>query len=112
MEHDPVDVALLEARSAEAEEKARVERLTELGDFKWIVSNKRGRRFVWRLLEQAGVFRLSFTPGDQALTTFNEGRRNFGLQVWAMIQEHAPESYALMLSERNDRRNDRPDNAS
>ena len=96
----------------EADEKAKVDRLTEIGDFKWIVSNKRGRRFVWRLLELAGVFRLSFTPGDQSLTGFNEGQRNFGLQVWAMIQEHAPESYALMLSERNARSNDRPENAS
>jgi len=109
--HDPVDLALLEARQTEADEKARIDRLTEIGDFKWIVSNKRGRRFVWRLLEQAGVFRLSFTPGDHSLTAFNEGRRNFGLQVWAMIQEHAPESYALMLSERNVRPNDRTDTA-
>jgi hypothetical protein len=102
--HDPTDVALLDAHQAEADEKAKVERLTEVGDFKWIVSNKRGRRYMYRTLEQAGVFQLSFT-GDPYTTAFNEGRRNPGLAVLAMFMEHAPESYALMLSERNDRTN-------
>lgn len=108
MEQDPVDAALLEAQRSQDRATALAVTQTEIGDFKWIVSNKRGRRFVWRLLEKAGVFRTSFT-GDPQWTAFNEGTRNYGLWVWAMVQEHAPESYALMLSEHNDRRTERTD---
>ena len=106
MEHDPVDTALLEAARAEESERTKVELQTEIGDFKWIMSNKRGRRYIRRRLEQAGVFRLSFTT-DPHVTAFNEGQRNDGLKVLAMLMEHAPESYALMLSEHNARSNDR-----
>ena len=74
--------------------------LLEAGDFKWIMSNKRGRRFIWRLLEKAGVFRSSFTGNSE--TFFREGARNIGLQVLAMVHEHTPESYTLMLSEQKE----------
>lgn len=109
MTQDPIEDALTEEHRQEvADEAARLERQTEIGDLKWVLSNKRGRRHVWRLLEQAGVFRTSFTP-DPCTTAFNEGARNQGLRVLALVHEHAPESYALMLSESNDRHRDRND---
>jgi hypothetical protein len=100
--HDPTDTALLDADALAADEASEALRQLEIGDFKWVVSNKRGRRYVYRLLELAGVFRASFTP-DPYVTAFNEGRRSYGLQVLADLVEHAPESYALMLSEHNAR---------
>lgn len=98
MEHNPTDISLQEVLSEKDAEKRAIEEQTRIGDFKWIVGNKRGRRIFYALLEQAGVFRLSFTP-DPCATAFNEGQRNIGLTVLAMFQKHAPESYALMLSE-------------
>lgn len=100
--HDPTDTALLDANALAADEAAEARRQLEIGDFKWIVSNKRGRRYVYRLLELAGVFRTSFTP-DPCTTAFNEGRRAYGVQVLADLVEHAPESYSLMLSEHHAR---------
>jgi hypothetical protein len=99
VEHDPTDIALETATREEFAKQASLARQTSIGDLKWVMSNKRGRRFVHGLLEQAGVFRLSFTPGDPHATSFNEGLRNSGLRVLVQLHEHAPESYALMLSD-------------
>jgi hypothetical protein len=96
--YDPLDTLSQEAIVADAAEKQRLAELLAIADFKWIVANKRGRRFVWGLLVRAGVFRLSFTA-DPLRTAFNEGQRNEGLKVWAMLQEHTPEAYSLMISE-------------
>ncbi len=58
-----------------------------------------GRRFVWGLLVDAGVFRLSFTAGDSHVTAFNEGRRAQGNALFARIMRDCPESYHVMAQE-------------
>jgi len=73
-------------------------RQQELSDLEWVMSDGRGRRVVWRLLEQAGVFRLSYT-GDALSTAFHEGQRNIGLRLMADCLEAAPEKYTLMQTE-------------
>ena len=104
MDHEPTDVALQIVQAEEAAARAAVDRQTEIGDFKWLMTQKRGRRYVWRLLEQAGVFQTSFTS-DALAMSFNEGQRNLGLRILGFIHEHAPESYLEMLTEQNERRN-------
>lgn len=100
---NPTDITLETAAREEAERLASLARQVVIGDLRWVMSNKRGRRFMHGLLEQAGVFKLSFTPSDPHATSFNEGQRNLGLQVFAQLTEHASESYALMLSEHHAR---------
>ena len=58
-----------------------------------------GRRIARGVLEHAGVFRLSFTR-DAAETAFNEGGRNGGLRLLALIQTHAPDQYIPMMGRR------------
>lgn len=70
----------------------------EVADLKWLMSDKRGRRFVHRLLAKAGVFRTSF-DGTAESTFFREGERNVGLLFLADINDHAGEEYLLMLKE-------------
>jgi hypothetical protein len=105
VEHDPTDIALEAATREGADRKVALKAQLALGDLKWVMSNKRGRRFVFDRLEQAGVFRLSFST-DPYVTAFNEGKRNDGLQLLAQLHGHAPESYALMLSEHHVRTSD------
>lgn len=69
-------------------------------DTKWLMSTKKGRRIVWRLLELARVFRLSYDTNPMAMA-FNEGNRNFGNQLLAEIQSLCPERYLEMLRENN-----------
>jgi hypothetical protein len=76
-------------------------RRKEIEDLKWLMAHKPGRRFMWRLLEMAGVYRTSFhTSGS--VTAFNEGQRNVGLRYVAEIQELTPDNYLAMLKERNE----------
>jgi len=86
-----------EASDAQAAEARRLAKL-EIEDFQWLMSDKRGRRIVWRLLESAGVFRSSHT-GNALHTAFNEGQRSEGLKVFAMATAHASASYAKMAQE-------------
>lgn len=69
----------------------------EKDEMVFLMSSVIGRRFVWRLLDKAGVYRTSFT-GDNN-TFFLEGQRNMGLFLLQLVNEYAVEQYALMLSE-------------
>lgn len=46
-----------EALAEEAAKKQRLRRDNELNDLRLICDTEHGRRFIWRLLEQAGVWR-------------------------------------------------------
>jgi hypothetical protein len=95
---DPLDIRGQERARAEAEERALMASQIEIDDIKWLMSDKRGRRFVARLFERAGVWRLSFNTN--ALTmAFNEGTRNEGLRLLAQITAHCPDRYTDMLKE-------------
>ena len=59
-------------------------------DFEWLMSEKRGRRIIRNLLEEAGVWR----------STFREGRRNMGLRLLNLI-EQTPH-FHLILSKESD----------
>lgn len=79
-----------------AEEQAS-ELAAEVADLKWVMSDQRGRRFVWRQLAVAGIYRPSYTGDDR--TIFNEGQRNVGLHLLSAITEHCPDEYLQMLKE-------------
>ncbi len=66
--------------------------------FQWLLSDRRGRRLAWWLLQEAGIYRTSFS-GDPAATAFQEGRRDIGLKVLHRVHETAPDAYAQMLNE-------------
>ncbi len=77
--------------------KDESQRERELADMRWVMSSVEGRRFVWRLLEKAGVFRTSFT--GNSTTFFNEGMRNMGLMVLGDVHEAAADEYIVMMNE-------------
>lgn len=96
-DYDPLDLPGQQRDKAEAERRERLARENEAEDFKWLMSHAQGRRFVWRLLEKAGMYRTSFTGNSE--TFFREGQRNFGIMLTVLANEHCPEQYALMVSE-------------
>lgn len=96
-EHDPVDLVGQEAAAAEVRKMKSFDRAKEIEDFNFIMSDARGRRFMWRVLEMAGVYRSSFT--GNSTTFFNEGMRNIGLMLIGEIHAIAPDAYAQMLKE-------------
>jgi hypothetical protein len=96
---DPTDLRGQEASKTENEQARKLTVKQEAEDFRWLVSDARGRRFVWRMLEQTGVFRSSFTGNSE--TFFREGARNVGLKIMADLHAHSPESYFSMIQENN-----------
>lgn len=104
--NDPTDLRGQELTEAERKAKEKLARQNEESDWKWLMSKPRGRRIVWQLLEQAGVFRSSFDPNN-AKMAFNEGNRNYGLRTLMQIQALCPELYPVMVRENtNVSRND------
>jgi hypothetical protein len=76
--------------------KSRIQR--DIDDMATILSDVRGRRFLWRYLQECGVFKTSFNNSG-SVTAFNEGMRNIGLKLLAEIMEADSEAYTLMATE-------------
>lgn len=61
--------------------EAKRQRDKELDDVRWVLSNPRGRRFLWRLLELAGIYRTPYIPKDTNETMKQIGYKEVGLFV-------------------------------
>ena len=59
----------------------------DLNDIRALLSMREGARFLSRILELAGIFRISYMPGQPDVTAFKEGARNIGLIVYQDIVE-------------------------
>ena len=105
-EFDPTDLRAIDRAKADREVRDRLAKETEESDLKWLMSNKRGRRIIWRLLDHSGVFRLSFNTNAMQMA-FAEGNRNYGNRTLAMIHALCPEQYPTMVKENSsNERND------
>lgn len=95
---DPTDLRSQE-RDAESEElQAHEKRRRETEDLKWLMAHPQGRRFVSRLLEEAGVNRTSFNHSGSVMA-FAEGKRHIGLFLTAEVLQASPEGYFKLLKE-------------
>lgn len=99
-DYDPLDPRKGERDKADVDLRKRIERESEESDLKWLMSSKRGRRILWRLLDRAGVFRISFNTNAMQMA-FSEGNKNEGLRTLALIHTHCPELYPVMVKEQN-----------
>lgn len=72
--------------------------LQDIADFKWLMSDSRGRRFMWRTLGRCRLFQSSIGPTD-AITNYNEGQRNVGLLLLSQVNDLTPSLYAVMAAE-------------
>lgn len=97
-EHDPLDLRGQEKRKSELDLDIKLTRESEESDLKYMMGNRRGRRILWRLLEQSGVFRISFNTNAMQMA-FNEGTRNYGNRMLAMINTLCPDLYPVMINE-------------
>lgn len=80
------------------QEKPTEQALQDVADFRWLMNDYRGRRFMWRTLERLRLFQSSIGPTD-AVTNYNEGQRNAGLFLLSQINNLCPAMYAVMASE-------------
>lgn len=89
--------------TADAESVARKERRRKLqelhdrADIRAVLKTDEGCRVLHRLLEMAGVYRISYVTGDPHGTSFHEGGRNVGLRMIAEIEKSHDGLYETML---------------
>jgi len=89
-----------QVKRARQHDKLALER--DRTDLQHVLETQQGRRFLWKLLSDCGVFRLSFQYGDAQSTAFNEGRRGVGLALMVAIQDLDPTLYHRMAKEAHD----------
>lgn len=69
------------AQVKEAGERERSARERNLDDLLWVLSDRRGRRFLWNLMAKCGLYERSHVAGLEDATAFNEGQRHIGLHL-------------------------------
>ncbi len=75
-------------------------RQAEIADLKKLLDTEWGRRIVWRLLGEAGVYEISYNfDGPRDAVIFKEGRRQLGLFLMDEIHIARPDAYMLMVEE-------------
>lgn len=100
MNDDVTDIRGQEAKAQASANRAKNVATMKVHDWKWLMSTPRGRRIVWRLLEECGVYRSSFTGNSE--TFFREGERAVGLRILALIGAECVDDYAKMVAEQRD----------
>jgi hypothetical protein len=101
MSYDPTDPFEQEAAREEAKKKADLAEKQAADDIKWLMTSKRGRRIVFRILRRAGVWQSSFNTNALQMA-FNEGRRSEGTSFAVLVEFATPEHYNLMIQESKD----------
>ncbi|PHR17877.1 MAG: hypothetical protein COA41_11305 [Sphingopyxis sp.] len=92
------------ANAADAERVKRDREREELAqrtsddDFLWLMSEPRGRRFLWQLIGLCNVFKPVFNTHG-GIMNFNEGRRDVGLFLLGRINTLCPHLYAVAAAE-------------
>lgn len=98
---EPTDIQEHDDEAALARKKQELRVHREAEDFRWIVSTPQGRRVVWEMLAQAGVFRSVFS-GDALVMAYNEGNRVAGLKLLVKLMNDAPKAHEMMMKENTD----------
>ncbi|HKI62886.1 MAG TPA: hypothetical protein VKA31_11385 [Mariprofundaceae bacterium] len=78
--------------------KAQLEQERQDEDLRKVLETYEGRSFIWWLLENAGIYRTTFSvePNEAA---FNEGIRQIGLLTLSRVDEVAPNAYTKIRAE-------------
>jgi hypothetical protein len=92
-----IDIAETIGKAADAARLRGELKTRQDDDLRTVMGTEQGRRFIWDLLGDAGVYRTSFTGNSE--TFFNEGKRQIGLAILARITETCPGEYLKMQQE-------------
>lgn len=89
---------------ANAEQRAAADRKRKVAadqrdaDTRWLMSHPQGRRLMWSLLTDLGLYRTPYA-GEANRTNFNLGQHSVALQINADLVRCAPDEYDLMARE-------------
>jgi hypothetical protein len=89
-------------KNAQIKEKLVFE--SAINDMKFILAIEQGRRFIWSMLSDCGIYSES---ADQSgsWTYYKEGRRSIGLKLLSKIMDADPDAYLKMMKESKKEKN-------
>jgi hypothetical protein len=98
-------IAANEGAQNRARRRDRLEERQRIADLKAVMATPAGRRVFMRILGDCGVYASSVIvpdlgPIDSNRTHFHEGRRNFGLELLAELEEADPGLWIQMHTDR------------
>jgi len=99
---DPFDIDATHARDTQRSDAQRAERERADNELRFVMADARGRRFVWQLLGEAGVYRSSFAS-DPLVMAHAEGRRDMGLRLLDRLLRVAPGDYLKAQAENTEK---------
>lgn len=67
-------------------------------DLMFVMSDERGRRFIWRELGRCGLHAQTYSPNNSE-HCFNAGQRNAAIRLNLDVMSVSPELYLLMQQE-------------
>jgi hypothetical protein len=88
-----------QVKNAGQREKAL--RRQELAELRWVLSDRRGRRFLWKHLSTCGIYTTPYHPSGSTVY-HNVGRGDVGRELLAQILEADQAAYLLMQQEAMD----------
>ena len=84
---------------AEATRKLQLQQEVERAELEALLVLPAMRKFVWTLLSECGINNISFSGEDTHTTAFNEGMRNIGNKLIAMLDGVQPHTYMALYTE-------------
>ena len=85
-------------KNKESKKEYKNRRDREISDLQAVLKKPEGRRVVYKILCECGVFKASFALNSNT-TAFNEGKRDIGLGLLAELDLAEPNVYSQMLKE-------------
>lgn len=83
---------------AQAEQKEKQRERRRIADIQTVLATRPGRRFLWALLCECGIFQSEFHQNG-SFQYFVGGIRNVGCKLLAEIEEADPTAYQTMAIE-------------
>ncbi len=100
-EHNPYDLEGQElAEKKGAEERLSTKALWE-SDVRWLMGHKRGRRIVFKIMDEAKVFHSIFSPNALQMA-HSAGEKDLAFRFLEVINDRCPDHYTLMMKERHE----------
>ena len=87
-----------EKRGRKSAKREKLARLQKQADLKAVLASPAGRRFMWRLLGDTGIFARIFHE-NPSVVAYREGRRSLGIDLLDELQYEFHEEYFTMERE-------------
>lgn len=85
-------------KQARIDKEDKYTKARDIGDTQKLLKMPEFRRFCWRKMSEAGIFRTTFNQNAMTMS-YSEGRRDIGLGILADLNEADPNAFGQIQRE-------------